>query len=46
MSKETIKRFVLIEIALAIQFLLPRNGKLQHFIRLVKGKNSCFFKEF
>jgi hypothetical protein len=42
LSKETIKRSVLTEIALAIQLLPVRNGKLQQFIRLVKGKYSCF----
>ena len=45
LSKETIKRSVSTEIALAIQFLLVRNGKLQQFIRLVKGKYSCFLVE-
>ena len=41
MSIETLKRSVLAEIAFAIEFLLVRNGKIQQFMRLVKGKYSC-----
>jgi hypothetical protein len=39
MSSETLKRPVQAEIVLAKLFLLVRTGKVQQFIRLVKGKS-------